>query len=324
MFETSWCWAPLANTPAPGIWAAPGSSSKIPNRNYEIPILLGVKIQLLGFQRPITMSWILCGIILWMAMWTQIWDLKGSLRWYTRMYKTAWISINANPHDIYIYISYIAFDSHVKYFRCLIIRSVSKMYACKHTSCCNVKDWEPLHPTRQSWRVKDPTSNFVSSRLCATCESSSGVSSLKSQEVQGAKNLGGFPQSWCKGKSCGVLTIDTPHIDTLLPGQDATKKTQWLAERGLWLSCGLLHPVQIFRIQQPWLSQANLQDFPSTTACSTSPGGIIFRSRANWETDIAKVWRFPTGWENWHRWAASSKLPKSRHFFFVPNSHHTW
>lgn len=249
-------------------------------------------------------------------MWTQIWDLKGSLRWYTRMYKTAWISINANPHDIYIYIYYIAFDSHVKYFRCLMIRSVSKMYACKHTSCCNVKDWEPLHPTRQSWRVKDPTSNFVSSRLCATCASSSGVSSLKSQEVQGAKNLGGFPQSWCKGKSCGVLTIDAPHIDTLLPGQDATKKTQWLAERGLWLSCGLLHPVQIFRIQQPWLSQANLQDFPSTTACSTSRGGIIFRSRANWETDIAKVWRFPTGWENWHRWAASSKLPKSRHFFF--------
>lgn len=196
-----------------------------------------------------------------------------------------------------------------------MIRSVSKMYACKHTSCCNVKDWEPLHPTRQSWRVKDPTSNFVSSRLCATCASSSGVSSLKSQEVQGAKNIGGFPQSWCKGKSCSVLTIDTPHIDTLLPGQDATKKTQWLAERGLWLSCGLLHPVQIFRIQQPWLSQANLQDFPSTTACSTSRGGIIFRSRANWETDIAKVWRFPTGWENSHRWAASSKLPKSRHFF---------
>lgn len=112
MFETSWCWAPLANTPAPGIWAAPGSSSKIPNRNYEIPILLGVKIQLLGFQRPIIMSWILCGIILWMAMWTQIWDLKGSLRWHTRMYKTAWISINANPHDIYIYIyKYITLHS---------------------------------------------------------------------------------------------------------------------------------------------------------------------------------------------------------------------
>ena len=138
-----------------------------------------------------------------------------------------------------------------------MIRSVSKMYACKHTSCCNVKDWEPLHPTRQSWRVKDPTSNFVSSRLCATCASSSGVSSLKSQEVQGAKNIGGFPQSWCKGKSCSVLTIDTPHIDTLLPGQDATKKHNDLQ------SVGYDSPVVYFTPSR--FSEYSNHDFPKPT-----------------------------------------------------------